>query len=269
MKKHLTAINIPDCHRPFHDEKAWKIVLASIKLVDRIYGVDEINIMGDFADAYWCSLHEEGPEAFEVNMTFEDEIKSVRQGLEELRRAAPKARIRYIEGNHEYRLPRYFAKKAPKMYGAITLPKQLELHNLSIEWIPYGKFQKVSCLGSDYQLRHEPYSNSKNCATVTAHSKAESLGFGHTHRQQTYKFKKGDGTYVQCRSLGWLGDVTSPVFSYAKTDDWSQGFEIAHYYPESKTLQLDYINIENHMAVVYGKLIGFSDSTDRTKRMQP
>jgi len=224
------ALNIPDCHIPWHDEGAYSIMLEVAKHVDKKTGIDEINIMGDYADFYWVSLHSKLPEAMSMHHTLKTEIDTVRQKLEELRTLFPKAKIQFIEGNHEYRLARYLTAKAPELYDFFTVQDLFRLDDLDIIFHPFGKAQLVRCLGTDYCLRHQPFNMGKHCAAGTAHSKCISLGFGHTHRKQSYTFMDALRRELTCYSMGWLGDRAAPVFSYMDTDNWAQSFQFCFAY---------------------------------------
>ena len=116
------AINIPDCHIPWHSASSWDLLMSIGGDLQKSAGVDEINIMGDFADFYWCSLHPRLPEGMSVTETVRDEIYQVIKKLKEIRRIFPDAVINFIEGNHEYRLMRWLIKKAPELFDILTLP---------------------------------------------------------------------------------------------------------------------------------------------------
>lgn len=221
-----TALNIPDCHVPFHDKRAWKCMIKFAQQQNEIKKIDEINILGDFCDFFYLSLHPKMPEQFSVKETLKNEIAECRKHLEELRQKFPKSKIYFIEGNHEYRLMRYIVAKAPELFEFFNLPELLNFKKLKIKFIPYGKYQLKRCLDTNYYLRHEPYAAGENCAGGTLKKGHVSIGFGHTHRTQSYVIKRPDGVELEAHSLGWLGDPTSPVFSYVKgIDTWSQGFQ--------------------------------------------
>lgn len=236
------ALNIPDCHIPWHDKKAYQIMLECAHFTDKAYGLSEINIMGDYADFYWCNLHGKLVECMQlggIKATFKDEIFEVNKHLEQLRQMFPKAKIRFIEGNHEYRLLRWAAEKVPETFDHWSVPKMLKLEERDMEFVPFGKDQLAQCLDTSYYLRHEPYSASENCAGATLKSGKISLGFGHTHRTQSFTVPTALGQELTCRSMGWLGDHRQPIYSYIKGfNKWSQGFEftysidgVAHHHP--------------------------------------
>ena len=103
-KGYKTAINIPDAHVPWNCVASFKIILNIIKDVSNKYGLDELNLLGDFLDYYHVGLHPKMPSHFSIKQTFKDEIYLGNKALDKLRDTAPEADFRYIEGNHEQRL---------------------------------------------------------------------------------------------------------------------------------------------------------------------
>lgn len=225
MRKIKTALNIPDCHIPWQDRSAYDVMIEVARAYDDKCGLDQINILGDYLDFYHVGLHPKLPEHFTIKGTFKDEIQIANHELARLRRLFPKSEIRFIEGNHEFRLLRYLVKKCPELFDIVSVPELLQLDKHDIMFIPYGKKQLVQCLDTDYHLRHVPYSGSKHTAMATLDKKKTSLGFGHTHRKQSVTVTDAHGRELYGRSLGWLGDRLAPVFSFMDHDDWSQGFE--------------------------------------------
>jgi len=247
------SLNIPDTHIPFHCQKSYDLMLQIAKDVDEDIGITEINILGDYLDFFWVSLHPKGPASSIIRESFKDEIYEGIKKLTELRNLFPKAKINFLEGNHEFRLVRYIVSKCPELYDLYSLPDILCFDKLNIEYHPFGKGQKVSCLGTNLFMRHQPYNQGRNCAATTAHNKGISLLFGHTHRLQNYTLIKGDGEEVSTYSSGWLGDRTLPAFEYMDTDDWGTGFTMTYAFSE-KDWHLHQIHIKNGRTVYNGSL---------------
>lgn len=221
------AVNIPDCHIPWQSKAAFNITLRIIKDVHDTYGLDEVNILGDFLDFFHVTLHPKMPSHFNIKQTFKDEIYIGNQCIDQIDEITSRAKKkRFIEGNHEYRLVRYLTKNAPALFDMVTVPELLKLEKRNWDFIPFGKKQLVSCMDSDYHLRHQPYSGSKHCAASTVDKKYTSLGFGHTHRRQTYTTTDALGKEFIGRSLGWLGDRLAAPFDYMDTDTWAMSFEV-------------------------------------------
>jgi len=243
------AINIPDCHIPHIDEASWSIMIAIGGDIESTYGVDEVNIMGDFIDLYSLSLHSKMPSCSELKESIQDETNQAIRKLKELKKVFPNAKIRYLFGNHEQRYDRIVTLKLPELFGLLTLDKLLELDKLNIEHFPYGKNQLVSCLGTGLMLRHAPWNTGKHCAAGSCHAKMVSLAFGHTHRLQTYHARTARGETISCYSMGWLGNIKSPVFDYMDHTNWNQSFQVVT--SVGKEFFVDTVEIKGHKAV-YG-----------------
>ena len=218
---------------------------------NKILPITEINIMGDFADFLWASLHGKMPELMSVKETLKDEIYQCIQKLKQLRELFPNAKINFIEGNHEQRMVRYIVQKCPELYELFTLPELLQFDQHNVHYIPFGRNQLHRVLDTDLFIRHQPYNGGKNCASGTAHSKGINLLFGHTHRKQSYTFKKADGERVTCISGGWLGDPEAPIFAYADHDNWVQCFSFV-FSNGGSDWHIHEIDIKNHKAVYNG-----------------
>jgi predicted phosphodiesterase len=215
-----TALIIPDCHVPYEDKRAYQLMLD----IATDLNPDEITILGDYADFYAINSH--GKDADKTHILM-DEVSSVVERLGDLRRLFPKAKIVYIEGNHEYRLARYIKSKCPDLYGTIDVQSILELDRLGISFVPYGPTQQHAVLGSELKARHEPLSGGKHVAQGSIEKGLTSLVFGHTHRLQIAETYTLDGQRLMGISCGWLGDKSHPIFGYVKTHhQWGLGFGV-------------------------------------------
>lgn len=216
------ALVIPDCHIPYHDKRAYNLMLSVAQDVDP----DEIVILGDFADFYSVSSH--GRDAA-VREQLIDEVYVVVEKLKEINKLFPKAKKVYIEGNHEYRLARYINATCPDLYGVVDLRIILELGVLNWHFVPYGPTQKYHVLGSKLIARHEPLAGGKHVAQNTVEKAMHSVIFGHTHRIQEAQVVTMSGENFRGISSGWLGDKDHKVMQYVRGHhQWAQAFSIVH-----------------------------------------
>lgn len=215
-----TALIIPDCHIPYHDDRAYQLMLDVASDLDP----DEVVILGDYADFYAINSHGKDPNMSHLLM---DEVGSVVEELQRLRRMFPQAKRVYIEGNHEYRLARYIKQKCPDLFGAFTVPQLLELPQNGFHFVPYGPTQKYKVLGSSLIARHEPLAGGKHVAQNTAEKAMASVIFGHTHRIQEAQVVAMNGENYRGISSGWLGDKDNSVMSYVRSHhQWALGFSV-------------------------------------------
>ncbi len=122
---------INDVHIPHHDWKALK--LLEVFLTDQKPDVFIIN--GDFLDMWGASQFDRVPK---VGKSLMQEIRIGRKLLEKFREILPKAKIIYIEGNHDFRLRKYLLRNPPELYGlpGLSIPELLNLKELNITYKP-------------------------------------------------------------------------------------------------------------------------------------
>src|SRR5687767_5207128 len=94
---------IPDCHIPYHDKRAWKLMMQ----VPKHFKFHTVRIGGDFWDCYAVSAHSKDPNR---KTQVEQELVDVNACLDELDACKFERKI-FIEGNHEFRLPRQLQDK--------------------------------------------------------------------------------------------------------------------------------------------------------------
>lgn len=211
------ALLIPDTHRPYHSVKAYNLMLQVAKYLKP----SEIVILGDYADFYSVSSHPKDPR---IEHMLKAEIEDVNDGLDELDRLFPRSKKVFIEGNHEYRLERYFCDKAPELFGVTDTQHILNLHKRpNWKFVSYGPNQAYKVLGSLLTARHEPLASN---ARLTASKALCSLVYGHIHRLEESHIVGLDGSNHVCFSVGWLGDSRKDrIFDYVKGHhQWQLGF---------------------------------------------
>lgn len=101
------VLRLSDIHYPFHDERALDAAINyGIKLDPTI-----LLLAGDIVDLLDFSKHPK----LDRKKHLADEMVIVAEQLEQFRQAFPKARIVWMEGNHEQRLKRYVMEKCPEL----------------------------------------------------------------------------------------------------------------------------------------------------------
>lgn len=215
------ALIIPDSHIPYHHQKAIDLVFQMAKDTE---GLEEIVILGDFADFYAVNAHGKHPGLMHV---LQDEVNEVNRILDVIDTEFPNAKKVYIEGNHEYRLERYLYKNAPALFGVTQWDLLFKL-NQRPNWksVNYGPMQYHRVLGCNLFARHEPYSMSSAKASLAGCG--SNLVYGHVHRKEYAIVRQPDGKRIVNFSPGWLGDTRKKdVFSYVKKPPlWELGAAI-------------------------------------------
>jgi len=235
---------IPDVHRPYHDERAWQVMLKAA----RQFQPNIVVVLGDFADFYQISMHDKDPSRREA---FDDEVFDVNEALDELETSTPIAERYFIAGNHEYRLERYLRLNAPQLHSFVKLEKLFRLKERGWHYTPYRSALK---LGKLY-LTHD-----EGNAGAQAHEKARAsfesnVVIGHTHRMSISYRGTAKGSSNVGAMFGWLGDARSIDYVHAvKAQQWQHGFGIG-YLLKSGVVHLHGVPIVNGACVVEGKLV--------------
>lgn len=207
----------PDCHAPYHDERAIDLVLSLPKF-------DKVVVLGDFLDCGTVSKHDPSPEKLR---TLPEEIDVGRRLLARVARMAPE-RV-YINGNHEFRLESYIARRAPDLLGLVpSIADQLDPHG-AWKKVAYGDFYRVGKLFVTHDQGHAGIGAAHKTRNLVGHS----VAIGHTHRlEQSYSGYITGERHVGT-SCGFLGDVNASVFKYAKPSTrahWQLGFATVEEY---------------------------------------
>lgn len=246
MSKLVPIHIIPDTHVPFHDKRAWNLNLQIIK--DR--KPQHVVILGDFADFYSINGHGRDPK--HRNLRLLDEINAVNHELDRLDKVIPRGAKKYfIQGNHEYRLDRYIAQKAPEMDGLTTTPEAFHLKKRGWHYTPYHHF---------LQLGKVFYTHDTGKAGASAHISAansfnDNAVIGHTHRASLSIVGNNRGKPHVAAMFGWLGDINAAEYMHLinARRDWALGFGTGHMASDGTTF-LQVHPIVNYTACVDGVL---------------
>lgn len=220
LPKSLRVLIFNDVHVPFHSKSGWAVLLKVIAL-----GWDVIVIDGDFLDCLAVSFHPKNPRR---QYRLKQEILAARKCLDQIQAVSGKAKIVFIGGNHEHRLDRYIAEKAPELHGlsGTTIPNLLGLKKRGIVWIPYKaaafKIGKLSII-------HDIGRAGANTARQSLLDFGGNLVVGHSHRAGVAYQGTVRGESHCCVNSGWLGDYTAVDYNYADKSrrDWQLGFSSA------------------------------------------
>lgn len=214
------------------------------------YGVDEIVLLGDYADFYSVSRHKKDPR---VGALLMEEVESVREGLDELDRLFPLSKKVFLEGNHEVRLESYLVEQAPALFG-VTEVQMLFGLNLRPRWTfhSFGREQGYRVLGSELFAFHRPKASQPKSHLSKV---LVSSVYGDIHKIERAHAVSLDKRHLTAVCPGWLGDVGSRVFDYMpSTPQWQLGFAFVTLDTSSKDFFIDTFEIKNNQAIVFGKV---------------
>lgn len=180
--------------------------------------VDIVILGGDIMDCHTISTHTQDP----LMPTIVDEINLTKRFLDSLRKLFPKARIIYMRGNHEERIPRWLNIHAKEFsqFAGLDFGNLLELKNNKIELL--DSFAKIILGKLNIIHAHEIRGGgSLNVARAILLKTMENILFGHFHRTQEYIHKTIGGQIFGAWAVGCLCD-DSP--DYLPINNWNHGF---------------------------------------------
>lgn len=215
------ALIIGDPHRPYHDKRAWDLVLQ----VGHWFKPYHLGCIGDFADFYTVSSHSKDPNRA---LKLDEELKDIKTGLDELDALNAKEKF-FIGGNHEDRLQRYLQDKAPELFNLIDVPKLFKLEERGWTYTPYKQDRKLGKLN----LTHDIGSAGRYSTYKALDMYQHSVVTGHTHRLSYIVEGNVVGEHKLSASFGWLGDVEKIDYMHrAKAKkDWALGFGVGYINP--------------------------------------
>lgn len=235
---------VPDTHRPFHDTRAWDVLMQ----VGQKLKPQHIVCIGDFADFYSVSSHSKDPAR---TSKLQDELADVHEGLDELDALGAPSKY-FVEGNHEDRLRRYLQDKAPELFGVVGIPEVLQLKDRGWTYVPYK---------SDVRIGKMHFTHDVGVAGRTATFKAldtyqHSIVTGHSHRLQYVVEGNAVGEFKLSAQFGWLGDRTKVDYMHRANvnKNWALGFGAGYIAPDTGIVYLTPVPIINYTAVWNGEL---------------
>lgn len=236
---------IPDCHVPYHDEKAFELMLKAGKS----FKPDHCIILGDFADFYGVSSHSKDPNRA---LKLKEEIEATKEALDRVTALGAKNNV-FVSGNHEDRLERYLRDKAPELFNFISIPKILELKEKGFKYTPYKQAYKIGKLN----ITHDCGKAGRVAHLQSLDTFQHNIVIGHTHRLGYAVEGNAQGERHVTAMFGWLGEVNEIDYMHQvkARKDWSLGFGIGYLDPSSGVVYLVPVPIIKDTVLIEGKLI--------------
>lgn len=233
---------VPDTHVPYHDPKAWRLMIK----VAKSFKPDIINIQGDFADFYAVSSHSKNPNR---RRNLEWEVQEVKEKLDELDSIGARTKI-FVAGNHCDRLERYLMDRAPELFNVVRIPDLFDLRKRGWRYVPYKSDTRIGKL----YTTHDTGCAGRNAVFRNLDAYQHNVVTGHTHRLAYIVEGNAKGEAHVSASFGWLGDVKQVDYMnrIKAARDWALGFGVG-YLAENGTVYVQPVPIINYTAVVEGK----------------
>jgi hypothetical protein len=254
---------LPDAHTGFernldtgklteyHDRDAMEVAVQIAAATQP----DVIVLSGDWADL--AEVSDKYPRTPQCEQIVQPTIIELAWWLAQLRIVCPNARIVYLEGNHENRIPKLMAKHLPWAYDlqsvddldghpALSIPTLLNLDALNIEYLSgYPKNRLV--LSDALVCNHGNKTRAGAGATVryTIKTRQYTEVYGHLHRAEmtskTVHDMSGKSHYITAVSSGLLGHIDGRIPGGADEYDWQQAVTLVDYTNDWAQPQMVYI----------------------------
>ena len=176
----------------------------------------KILIIDEVIDAYALSRFNKDPRR---GLDFQDEIDKTRAVLGKIRNALPDTEIKMVESNHDLRLQKYLAKKAPELcyLDNLSLYSLLDLGRYSITYLKDFEFRNIL-------FKHGNIVRKDSGMTARAQQTKEGMSgaSGHSHRLGAYFRTIRGGSYVWLEG-GCMCNINEVEYIEG-TADWQNGF---------------------------------------------
>jgi len=217
---------LSDIHLPFEQTKLLNKTIEILK-----YEKPDIIVLGgDIIDFYTVSNWLIDKTSIQITQ----ELNRIQEFLSNLRKAFPKKKMIYIEGNHEERLYKYVLKRAdtfaPLLNYNLSVPSLLKLEKFKIFYI-----NEPFKIGKLYYLHgHEKKTTGQvvHIALTLLRWLNRSFICGHFHKFQYFPQKEIDGNMKSGFVNGCLFDINKMPTPYEKINLQQYGFSIVYYFDD-------------------------------------
>lgn len=233
----------PDSHIP-NEHSNYDVAVRACKQ----FAPDTVVLLGDWMDAE--SLKSHAPTKPGIR-DFQEELDYAKHRLDELDNLPSVKRKVYIMGNHEWRLERYLAERAPALFKSVNLDALLGLTERG--WVS-SAYHETFKLGK-LNVTHDTGSAGLNAHRSAATDHMGSTVIGHTHRMAYEVRGKLGGEPYLAAMFGWLGDPKKVDYLHqAKAAHWTHGFGLG-YVQSNGVVHVVPVPIIRGECVVEGRLV--------------
>lgn len=238
-----TTVILPDIQYPFHDALALSKI---IKVIEDIQP-DHIFQIGDAIDFPQVSRWTKGT-AGEYAPTLQKHIDGFKGVLRDLRAAAPKAKITWLEGNHDLRLRDFVNQYAAPLttLRALSTESLFELGEQDVEYVkgPVRVATNTYAVHGHESGGYASAPQSWDTKFVKRYGSDKNIIFGHTHQPYLLTRAYGFDGKVTPRFTMNVGSIMDPTHAkYVKDGSvsWTMSFALLRddgkrVYPELVTM---------------------------------
>jgi len=256
----VVRVLIPDTHGAKADRKAISALLADIKTLDPT----EIILLGDHVDCggFLAQHHVMGYVA-ETSYSYEEDIAHTNAFLDQLAAAAPRAKVDYIEGNHERRVETWAVtstlrhRRDSEMLRRQVAPEfLLKLKERGISYFRQGEFYDgmpvPGVIKRGKCFFFHGISTAKNAVAATISRIGGNCVSAHTHRAQSDIIRMVGTGVIGSWNPGCLCEM-QPLWQHTAPTNWTQGYALQLVRSSGAFLHLNVpvLNGETHLAALF------------------
>lgn len=256
---------------PIHDEDAIAIALA----ITADINPNLVVLVGDNLDAAELGRYRVTPAFQQTTQASIDRLTTL---CAELRHAAPNARIVFLAGNHEERLPRYLLDNAvaafglrkgnaPESWPVMSVPYLARMDEHDIKFLP-GYPASAFWVNDRLRIIHgDKVASGGSTAHKYLATEKVSVIFGHIHRREYASRTREDrdgAKEIMAASPGCLARIDGSVPStrggtdldgrpLVRIEDWQQGLAVVTYQPGDGMFAYQNVAIHDGWSMWNGK----------------
>lgn len=244
-----TIAVIPDSHGSLIDKPAARAFLKDLKALDP----EMVVMLGDHVDCSGLFSSHGRNHPDDVEYSYVEDLDAANDFLDDIQKAAPRAKIHYIEGNHEGRCARFASENIANsrdlaMFVADNAPAaKLKLKDRGIKFYSQTEFYHGLSIPNTIKLGRCYFTHGCTAGKHATASHVDRFGanivHGHTHRAQSFHTRNIQaGVYA-----GWCPGTLSklqPTYMHTNPSSWVHGYGLLFCAPSGR---FQYINVAiNH-----------------------
>lgn len=235
-----------DTHGNRYHKPTFEAILRDIRLIqpdEIILGGDMINCGGFLAEHHTPGYVAENDDSYEEDLLVSNQL------LDEIQRVSGKARIEYLEGNHETRVERWIMtqkvrnrKDVDFLYRQFAPYHLLHLKQRGITYYRRSEYYDGCSIpgwikrGKIY-LTHE-MSTAKNAASIAVAEAAANVVYFHSHRQDSSLRHFPSVGLVAAYCPGCVCE-RQPLWKHSRPSGWNHGAFVQFVAPSGNFLHIN------------------------------
>lgn len=233
--KTYTRVCIPDTHGSKCSKEALNALYGDLR---KLSNIREVILLGDHIDCGgFLAQHHTLGYVDETGYSFCEDVAACNEFLDTIHGICPKARITYIEGNHEARIEKWIVTSVLRSEADANLLRSifgpehvLYLAKRGIEFIPQksrngntrtrGAIKRGPCY-----FTHGASYRGKNAARSAMADFKRNVVFANTHRMLSYAESSAEDEQIGAWCPGCLSELM-PLWRNTDYTHWSHGYAV-------------------------------------------